>query len=195
MRTSPRTFGDGGGVSRRDHAVRTANEANAGAGGLRAIDAALADNSSAMAKPRTGKSLKDRINSVLDSAAPGMDVDDYEAAQDQFGDDSYYAEPQREPGRYPLTGSRAPANMMPSPGKQLVGSFGNWIHDTPNNRDAAEYQRSVGITVHDPMMSGQAEVLPSDYQWQQNGLDVTHNLAKQRNRESQGGSRIGGGWD
>lgn len=189
MRTSPRTFGDGGGVSRRDHAVRTANEANAGAGGLSAIDAALSDNQSAMAKPRTGKSLKDRINSVLDSAAPAITHDEMEDRGIDLGHI-----PNQDRGQYPL-GNRAPANMIPRPGLQLVGSFGHYIHDTPNNRDAVEYQRSMGIPVHDRMMDDQAEVLPTDYEWQGNGLSVNHNLAKQRNRESQGGSRIGGGWD
>jgi hypothetical protein len=47
MRLEPRTFGDGGGVSRRDHAVRAANESNAGAGGLSSIDAALRENEGA----------------------------------------------------------------------------------------------------------------------------------------------------
>lgn len=192
MRTSPRTFGDGGGVSRRDHAVRTANEANAGAGGLRAIDAALSDNQSAMAKPRTGKSLKDRINSVLDSAAPAISHDEYDEMEDRGIDLSHI--PDQDRGHYPL-GNRAPSGMMPRPGAQLVGSFGHYIHDTPNNRDAVEYQRSMGITVHDRMMDAEAEVLPADYEWRNNGMSTNHNLAVQRNRESQGGSRIGGGWD
>lgn len=69
MRREPRTFGDGGGVSRRDHAVRAANDANAGEGGLSAIDKMLAENS------RAGVGKVDHVGNLFRTMDTPSDLD------------------------------------------------------------------------------------------------------------------------
>lgn len=175
--------------------MRTANEANAGAGGLSAIDAALAHNQSAMAKPRTGKSLKERINSVLDSAAPGMTDNDYDDVDDQ-GHGWMNTGPERARGVYPVAESRRSPDWRSA--RSLMGEAvvqGGYMsdkltYDTANNKDAADYQRSQGIPVHMGHYGDEAEELPQDYRWKNNTNAVEQNLRQQR----RGGSGIGGGW-
>lgn len=167
MRTGPRTFGDGGGVSRRDHAVRVANSANAGEGGLRAIDSVLED----VSRSRIGKvdhlgnlfrTMDMQPDSVMDTRkdraeglAKAVAADPYPEGTAPLGINRPGSDPYsvvNDPNYYDQdtrwSSAGAPEVAMAGRDKSNVGfeagglglQPGGWSH---NNLDAAAYHLEV----------------------------------------------------
>lgn len=166
---TPRAFGDGGGVSRRDHVIRTANEKNAEAGGLSDIDAVLRENEAL--KPKMGVERGvDRLFKVMD-----MQTDDEMQRRENMASgilDKTVSPPKVLGPIEPLTrevtkrSASDPYHPMHHTGDSFSSheadegladdrydpltthaNSGN-IMGSINNAEAAAYQTSMGIPVH-----------------------------------------------